>query len=250
MTAINQYAPTNGRWVDSHGRLTAAAQIWLRELWLRTGGASGAVHVSSDIAGAFMLADDSSGGDDFGIMPGPMGQQGATGSRGQPGEPGEPGEDGQMGPPGQRGVDGAPGPTGPMGQLIFMPGDDGEQGDPGLRGPQGERGPQGAAVFMSGDDGEPGEAGFPGQRGADGAAGATGAQGPMGPAVFLEADIGEDGPIGPPGLPATIPPIIAEPYAPGTFSVPTGYYAQMSKNLTLVSAQRATLAGTARLRID
>ena len=38
MTTVNQYAPTNGRWTDDHGRLTTAAQVWLRELWLRTGG--------------------------------------------------------------------------------------------------------------------------------------------------------------------------------------------------------------------
>ena len=40
MTTVNQYAPTNGRWTDDHGRLTTAAQVWLRELWLRTGGTS------------------------------------------------------------------------------------------------------------------------------------------------------------------------------------------------------------------
>lgn len=40
MTTVNQYAPTNGRWTDDHGRLTTAAQIWLRDLWLRTGGLS------------------------------------------------------------------------------------------------------------------------------------------------------------------------------------------------------------------
>lgn len=40
MTTVNQYAPTNGRWTDDHGRLTTAAQIWLRDLWMRTGGLS------------------------------------------------------------------------------------------------------------------------------------------------------------------------------------------------------------------
>jgi hypothetical protein len=38
-------------------------------------------------------------------------------------------------------------------------------------------------------------------------------------------------------------------YAPGSFTVPTGSYAVMSKRLALTTTQRATLAGTARLRI-
>ena len=39
-TTLNQYAPTNGAWVDANGKLTPAAQIWLRDLWMRTGGVS------------------------------------------------------------------------------------------------------------------------------------------------------------------------------------------------------------------
>lgn len=38
-------------------------------------------------------------------------------------------------------------------------------------------------------------------------------------------------------------------YAPGSFSVPTGGYMVMARNLTLTSTQQATLAGTATLRI-
>jgi hypothetical protein len=39
------------------------------------------------------------------------------------------------------------------------------------------------------------------------------------------------------------------PYAMGSFTVPTGNGALMVKRLTLTGSQRATLAGTARLRI-
>lgn len=39
-------------------------------------------------------------------------------------------------------------------------------------------------------------------------------------------------------------------YAPGSFSIPTGGFALMVARLTLTSSQRATLVGTARLRIS
>lgn len=40
MSAIAQYAPMNGAWTDPKtGKLTASGQIWLRDLWLRVGGA-------------------------------------------------------------------------------------------------------------------------------------------------------------------------------------------------------------------
>jgi hypothetical protein len=39
-------------------------------------------------------------------------------------------------------------------------------------------------------------------------------------------------------------------YAPGSFTVADGSYALMVKQLQLTGSQRATLAGTARLRID
>jgi hypothetical protein len=38
-------------------------------------------------------------------------------------------------------------------------------------------------------------------------------------------------------------------YAPGSFTVATGNYAVMVRRLELTTTQRATLAGTARLRI-
>jgi hypothetical protein len=40
------------------------------------------------------------------------------------------------------------------------------------------------------------------------------------------------------------------PYATGSFTIPTGNGAYQVKRMTLTSTQRATLAGTARLRID
>ena len=43
--------------------------------------------------------------------------------------------------------------------------------------------------------------------------------------------------------------LTAPPYAAGTFTLATGTYKIMVKNLTLTSTQRATLAGTSRLRI-
>lgn len=42
---------------------------------------------------------------------------------------------------------------------------------------------------------------------------------------------------------------VASKYAPGTFTLPTGQYIVMTKNLILTSTQRATLVGTSRLRI-
>lgn len=39
-------------------------------------------------------------------------------------------------------------------------------------------------------------------------------------------------------------------YAPGSFTVATGSFALMVRQLQLTGSQRATLVGTARLRID
>jgi len=39
-------------------------------------------------------------------------------------------------------------------------------------------------------------------------------------------------------------------YAPGSFTVATGSFALMVKNLTLTGSQQVALQGTARLRID
>ena len=41
----------------------------------------------------------------------------------------------------------------------------------------------------------------------------------------------------------------SQPYAPGSFTIDTGRYLVMTKRLQLTGTQRATLAGTARLRI-
>lgn len=53
MTMLSPYAPSNGAWVDASGRLTPAAQVWLRDLYLRVGGPSGVDH--GELIG---LADD------------------------------------------------------------------------------------------------------------------------------------------------------------------------------------------------
>lgn len=39
-------------------------------------------------------------------------------------------------------------------------------------------------------------------------------------------------------------------YAPGSFTIPTGGFGHMVKRLTLTSTQRATIQGTAQLRIN
>jgi hypothetical protein len=38
-------------------------------------------------------------------------------------------------------------------------------------------------------------------------------------------------------------------YAPGSFTIPTGYFVVMSKQLKLTGSQRLTIQGTGRLRI-
>lgn len=109
--------------------------------------------------------------------------------------------------------EGTEGPEGPQGPQ-------GEQGDTGPQGPQGIQGIQG----IQGVQGPPGN---------DGAEGPQGPEGPEGP----------EGPQGPPGSGANTL------YAPGSFTVATGNFFLGVKRLTLTGAQRATLQGTARLRI-
>jgi hypothetical protein len=98
----------------------------------------------------------------------------------------------------------------------------------------------------------------------------------MGPAVYLEAQEADDpvtipgpqgisglpGVIGMPGLdgvdgepenvfliPSSPTPINIQPYAPGSFLIPTGFYAMMSKFLILTGAQSVAIKGTGTLRI-
>lgn len=94
MTTVNQYAPMMGRIVDDAGRPTTAFQIWLRELWRHTVGAStpsggGATVNAAYFMGAFGGAEDGE--------PGMPGQPGPQGPQGLPGVtmwlPGEDGED-------------------------------------------------------------------------------------------------------------------------------------------------------------
>src|SRR5574343_696393 len=59
VSTLNQYAPTNGRIVDDRGRPSVAFQIWLRDLWLRTGGTSALSYAELEalIAAAQAAAD-------------------------------------------------------------------------------------------------------------------------------------------------------------------------------------------------
>ena len=95
--SLQNYAPTNGAWVDPvTGKLTRAAQIWLRELWLRTGGVSGGVSTTETVAGpgASLLDYGNDTSDPFPIgLQGPQGVQGATGQTGQSGMDGQDGAD-------------------------------------------------------------------------------------------------------------------------------------------------------------
>lgn len=128
MTTVNQYAPMMGRIVDDAGRPTTAFQIWLRELWRHTVGAStpsggGATVNAAYFMGAFGGAEDGE--------PGMPGQAGPQGPQGLPGVtmwlPGEDGEDSFIqGPIGPTGATGSAGATGPAGATIWLPGEDGE----------------------------------------------------------------------------------------------------------------------------
>lgn len=40
MTAIPQFSASNAPFVEADGRLSFAANVWLRDLWLRVGGAN------------------------------------------------------------------------------------------------------------------------------------------------------------------------------------------------------------------
>lgn len=100
------FAPTNGRWVDDNGRLTANAQIWLRELWRRTGwiGGSGSTTIVKPGPVVFLGGEDGADGDAGFPIPGPAGPAGQAGAQG----PavffiGDDGADGEMGPPGPAG---------------------------------------------------------------------------------------------------------------------------------------------------
>lgn len=155
MTALNQYAPQNGRWVDEHGRLTMASQVWLRDLWFRAGGTSALTPAELEALIAAAQAEI----DALELVVAGMTEGHAIEDEGVALT--------------QRGT------------LNFV----------------------GSGVSAY-DDGSK-------------------------------------------TVVQIVTPLVSQaPYAPGSFSVPSGYYAQVCKNLTLVSAQRATLAGTARMRID
>lgn len=56
-----------------------------------------------------------------------------------------------------------------------------------------------------------------------------------------------DGTFATPTAEVTAP--VVQPYAPGSFTVVTGKFTVMSRRLALTTSQRATLQGTATMRI-
>lgn len=159
-------------------------------------------------------------------------------------------------------IRGLPGERGPRGlsipgldgrdapEPIIIPGTKGLKGDPGAPGAPGVgAGPppthEGVLAFGEQIVAEP--LMLPGSRGAAGARGLMGMPGldappPQEPMIIR----------GPAGA-AAAGGAAADPpqgsFAPGSFVVPTGKFAIMSGRLALTGAQRATLAGTSRLRI-
>lgn len=146
-------------------------------------------------------------------------------------------------------VDGqqVPSQGGAGGQVVpvfFEEADEGEQGIPGVKGDKGDTGLSGARPF----DGADGEDGLT----IVGPQGVPGQAAPLA-MLFMEGEPGADamvipGPAGASGS-ASITDPLSQAYAPGSFTVADGKYAVMSRHLQLTSTQRATLAGTATLRI-
>jgi hypothetical protein len=144
---------------------------------------------------------------------------------------GETGEDGAMGPPGVRGADGAAGAAGSPG-AVGRPGVDGLDGEDGMWGPPGQPGAQGAS-------------------GSPGSTGPQGSAGPIGPPGLDGEDCGGPWIIpGPQGPQGTVTDPIIGSYSPGSFTIPTGKYADLVKRLILTGSQRLTVQGTGRLRIS
>jgi hypothetical protein len=86
MSSLLNFAPTNSAFgIDADGRpvrMSGAFQIWLRELWLRTGGLNQTTNDNAALAGAFFLAGSGDGDGEQG-PPGPPGATGATGAQGE-----------------------------------------------------------------------------------------------------------------------------------------------------------------------
>ena len=115
-----------------------------------------------------------------------------------------------------------PGPAGPTG----VQGVQGAQGLPGIQGPPGQDGDTYDNVMYPVGHGILSHQSFPG-----------------GTTTFLRAD----------NTFASVIASVGDPnpqsYTPGSFTVDTGKYVILSKRLQLTGAQRATIAGTARMRI-
>lgn len=197
------------------------------------------------------------------VFPGRAGAAGTAGSAGKAGRD-IVGLDGRDAPEHIM-VPGRDGKAGAAGRTVVIPGLDGRDGAepfhiPGRDGKAGTAGGAGAAgktVVIPGIDGRDAEPPMviPGKPGTAGGAGATGA---TGKSVIIPGLDGRDAPE-PMVIPGTkgatgaagggLDPLIAS-YAPGTFVVPTGKFAQISRRLILTGAQRVTVQGTGALRID
>lgn len=202
-------------------------------------------------------------GEDGEVGPiGPSGLVGSVGPQGEHGAPGMDGEDGFDGLPGIRGDTGPAGIMGPSGQ-AGEDGNDGIDGVPGQIGNTGSGGPQG----LPGWDGEDGFDGIMGRLGVDGRDGLQGTPGrdgedgdswlspasaheilahqgfPGGTSTFLRADRAFASPT------ASVADPNPQSYTPGSFTVDTGKYVILCNRLNLTGVQRATVVGTARVRI-
>lgn len=181
---------------------------------------------------------------------------------------GDKGDPGNAGPEGQQGQQGAQGPQGDTGAQ-------GQQGAPGQQGPQGDIGPQGP----EGDQGIQGPQGLQGIQGPQGDDGQTGPEGPQGPPGTPATAIKLDDLLAPddntdldastakhglmPKFPGGTTTFLradgtyaaptaqaADPsYSPGSFTVATETAKILSRHLKLTTTQRATLQGTATLRL-
>jgi hypothetical protein len=108
-----------------------------------------------------------------------------------------------------------------------------------------------SAQIVLGDDGIDGEDGIPGIKGVNGISGVNGIPGA---ALFILPDSPDDPdePIlvrGLTGATGSTSDPFQGVFATGSFTIPTGKYAVMSKQLILTGAQQVILQGTARLRI-
>ena len=204
------------------------------------------------------------GGGSGGGAAGAPGADGAPGAIGQQGPPGYPGEDGvgEVGPPGSVGATGATGSAGAAGApgppWFAEDGAEGPPGPPGYSGVDGAAGTPGAvgAIGQMGPPGigEDGAEGMMGPPGPQGPAGADGAPGSGGSSIVPPGDLEDRSGISSfDWFPTPIPPPqdpLRGSYAPDSFTILTGQFGLIVRELALTGTRRAILEGTARLTIS